>query len=272
MKFWMAVLGFCAALPGLALNRESWVASYGQGGGCTRLSPCANFQAAVNATMPGGIVRAVDTADYGPVTISQPITIDGNGTGASITVSGSLAKAIDIEASQATIRNLVLNATGSAETGIAAAQTNAVIENVTIVGPFNAGILCFRTRYCTMRNVSVRGAQYGVLIQGTVGSSIRDSVFQANTYGVYVQGDKFFSTPLPASAMIERTEISFNSNTGIVADGNSAPVVVRYGDCVVTGNTLGLNNTIGEILTYRTNMLVGNITDAFGPIPGISEK
>ena len=41
----------CAALPVLALNTESWVASYGSDANpCTRSSPCASFQHAHDMT------------------------------------------------------------------------------------------------------------------------------------------------------------------------------------------------------------------------------
>ena len=42
-------------------------------------TPCLHFQNAVNATVPGGEVVALNPADYGPITINQPITINGQG-------------------------------------------------------------------------------------------------------------------------------------------------------------------------------------------------
>ena len=46
---------------------------------CSFAAPCRHFQAAVNATSLGGEVDALDPAGYGPITITQAITIEGQG-------------------------------------------------------------------------------------------------------------------------------------------------------------------------------------------------
>ena len=46
---------------------------------CSFAAPCRHFQAAVNATSAGGEVDALDPAGYGPITITQGITIEGQG-------------------------------------------------------------------------------------------------------------------------------------------------------------------------------------------------
>ena len=42
---------------------------------CSVDSPCRSFAAAITQTNPSGEVVAVDSAGYGPVTISQSVTI-----------------------------------------------------------------------------------------------------------------------------------------------------------------------------------------------------
>src|SRR5258708_32367166 len=62
---------------------------------CSLAAPCRHFQAAVNATALGGEVDALDPGAYGSFTISQGITIEGQGwsyvappaNGAAITVN-----------------------------------------------------------------------------------------------------------------------------------------------------------------------------------------
>jgi hypothetical protein len=46
---------------------------------CSFAAPCRHFQAAVMATSAGGEVDALDPAGYGPIIISQAITIEGQG-------------------------------------------------------------------------------------------------------------------------------------------------------------------------------------------------
>jgi hypothetical protein len=271
LKTNILILAVCAALPGLALNQESWVASYGSNGNsCTQSAPCATFQGALGATSAGGIVRAIDTADYGPVRITQSVTIDGNGTGASIAVAN--ADAIDINpgvSGGVVIRNLVLAGVGG-PTGIFA-QSSAVIENVSINGNWSDGIVCYAVSAgvtCNLRNVSIIGSQFGVIVQGA-SLSVRDSLVQGNNTGIYVVSN---GASLPGAALVERSEISFNTVAGIYVDGTVGPALVRYSYCVVTGNATGIQTVNGgQIITDRTNMLAGNTSDGVTPF-SISAK
>jgi len=77
---------FLAVSPASASNLRSWVSGTGNDGNpCTRSSPCATFAVAYLNTSAGGEIDAVDPGEYGPLTISHSITIDGGGGVASIT-------------------------------------------------------------------------------------------------------------------------------------------------------------------------------------------
>ena len=53
-----------------------FVASYGNDANpCTFGSPCKTFQQAVNVVDPGGEVTAIDSAGFGPINITQAVTI-----------------------------------------------------------------------------------------------------------------------------------------------------------------------------------------------------
>src|SRR6516225_2264800 len=53
-----------------------FVASYGNDSNpCTFLSPCRNFQQAVNVVDAGGEVTAIDSAGFGPISIDKSVTI-----------------------------------------------------------------------------------------------------------------------------------------------------------------------------------------------------
>jgi hypothetical protein len=57
-----------AAPSAQAQNDISWVASYGSDSNpCTQASPCRDFITAFGATKTGGIVKALDAADFGYV-------------------------------------------------------------------------------------------------------------------------------------------------------------------------------------------------------------
>jgi len=59
-----------------AARDRAFVASYGSDSNpCTFLSPCKTFQQAVNVVASGGEVTAIDSAGFGPISITKPITI-----------------------------------------------------------------------------------------------------------------------------------------------------------------------------------------------------
>jgi hypothetical protein len=56
---------------------------------CNVTQPCASFTAAHNATSPGGVISVLSPGDFGAVTISKSITIDGGAIGGSVTFTGA---------------------------------------------------------------------------------------------------------------------------------------------------------------------------------------
>jgi len=70
-------------------SKRSLSGAYGSDSNpCTFLSPCRNFQQAVNVVDPGGEVTAIDSAGFGTVTITnKSVTITSpNGVEAGIAV------------------------------------------------------------------------------------------------------------------------------------------------------------------------------------------
>jgi outer membrane lipoprotein SlyB len=105
-------LTLLAAAPALAQNDLSWV-SQRLGldtNPCTITSPCKTFQGAYFKTNNSGIVKAMDAGEYGPINIAKPITIDGNGVGATIEVPSALVGGVLVQtAGLVEIRNLAIH-------------------------------------------------------------------------------------------------------------------------------------------------------------------
>jgi hypothetical protein len=84
-----AALALAVALPAASAQAQSprtFVSAAGSDSNpCTFAAPCRHFQAAVTATTVGGEVDALDPAGYGPITITQAITIEGQGCSMSAT-------------------------------------------------------------------------------------------------------------------------------------------------------------------------------------------
>jgi hypothetical protein len=113
-----------AAAPAQAAARDRvFVASYGSDSNpCTFGSPCKTFQNAVNVVAVGGEVTAIDSAGFGPIVITNSVTITSPaGVEAGVVASGN-ASAIQINAFEANVvlRGLTIEGAGTGNYGIEA--------------------------------------------------------------------------------------------------------------------------------------------------------
>src|SRR5438128_7296523 len=105
----------CLAPAALASNTRSAVSVNGSDANpCTPASPCRSFGAAMAQTNPGGEIIALDSAGYGPFTVSMSVTISGApGVHAAISVTSGTGITVSAGVSDKIIlRNLVLIGTG----------------------------------------------------------------------------------------------------------------------------------------------------------------
>src|SRR5688572_18374492 len=64
---------------------RTWVSGVGDDvNPCSRTAPCKTFAGAISKTAAGGEISVLDPGGYGAVTITKAITINGDGTLASI--------------------------------------------------------------------------------------------------------------------------------------------------------------------------------------------
>jgi hypothetical protein len=118
------------ATPALAQRARVFVASYGSDSNpCTFGSPCKTFQHAHDVVADSGEITAIDSAGFGPVTITKGVTITSpNGVEAGIVAgAGDTAITINARTSDAVIlRGLTLQGGNSANYGIAASQAGKI--------------------------------------------------------------------------------------------------------------------------------------------------
>src|ERR1700728_4061142 len=90
---------------------------------CTIAQPCATFAAAYSAVQANGIVAALDPGKYGPLSITMPVTINGNGW-AAITgtagINGMIGAGISINvgAGAVVLTGLEIDGAGASNNGI----------------------------------------------------------------------------------------------------------------------------------------------------------
>jgi nitrous oxidase accessory protein NosD len=268
-------LTLLAAVPALAVT---WVSHSGiDSAGCGNTSsPCRSFAMAYTNTNSGGIIKAMDAADYGPLEIDKPIILDGNGVGASIegVCFGSACGGVSVGTFSPVvglvqIRNLSIHI----ETFICnpcdgidnLKGSTVIIENVEITGAPVYGVYV-NGGTATIHGVTVTGATtYGILVKNAT-ATISDSIIRYSSTGIYLFGDAAVT-----QALIERSQMISNT-TGLGVQYGGFATTARISDCVITGNAIGVSTVAGgQIITFRNNTWAGNTTDGSTPF-SVSQK
>jgi hypothetical protein len=203
-----------------------FVASYGSDSNpCTFGSPCKTFQHAVDIVDPGGEVTAIDSAGFGPISITnKSVTITSpNGVEAGIVIPS-----------------------GGTGISISAGSTNAVVtlQGLTIdgAGVGAAGISLIGAGSLTIENCVVRNqTSYGIALAPTLTASQISNILISHTlvtnngiHGIYVQptgsGD--------VTAVFNHVEAVNNAQTGIGVYGNlsTGKVFANVTDSVSASN------------------------------------
>lgn len=265
-----------------------WVSATGSGSICSTAAPCGTFQAAITAG--GTEIHCINSGNYGPVTITQSITIDcGTGNVGSIAVgSGGTGVTINTNAAIVVLRHLSISGNSQSSTGIDAAMISGalIVEDSTVTGfALGSNGITFRnsggrgllqisntrvTNNATgisvepavnqiasvnLNRVEVSGStSVGVLLNGgIVAGIIRDSVVAGNgTEGVYSSASQVFLT-------IDGSAVVANLSGGIRTNSSGALVTVT--NTTVSGNSIGVISNAGSLVSLGNNTVTGNATN-----------
>jgi hypothetical protein len=109
---------------------------------CTITAPCRTFAAAAALTAAGGEITVLDTAGYGQVVITQPMTISARGVEAGVIVPASgVGITINAPSGSVSIRGLVIDGLGkTATTGISVVAAGSVTVHDSIIRGLTTGI------------------------------------------------------------------------------------------------------------------------------------
>src|SRR5947209_246812 len=111
----LLIIVLLLAIPAFGTNQRSFVSSTGlDTNACTRTAPCRSFATAIGETSVKGEVVVIDTAGYGPVTITQSVAIVAPlGVYAGISVFSGDGVTINAGSSDSVVlRNLYINSQG----------------------------------------------------------------------------------------------------------------------------------------------------------------
>ena len=264
--FLAAVLAVTSA-PAFAAAQRTFVASYGLAANtafnCSIAKPCRAFSDAIGVTNPGGEVIVLDSAGYGPVSITQSVSIIAPpGIYAGISVFNT--EGVYINNGSVVLRGLSIIGQGS---------------NLNTNGIFVFDATEVHIEGCVISNLSDSGIQINpfqgqpkVFIKDTILRSnglkgifvangdavevyVRDTVISRNGYGLLSSVPAGVSV-VAGSATFDHVRIESNVGNGLEvrADSGAAVRAITFRDGVISGNSdVG---ALAEASTGRSHMTI----------------
>jgi hypothetical protein len=298
----LAASSFASAVPSAnGQSTRTWVSGTGSDTNpCSRTAPCRTFAGAMPQTAAGGEINALDPGGYGAVTVTKPVTIDGDGGQvASVLASGSHGIVVTAgPGAVVTLRNLRINGiVGSPTPDLNGVQflTGAAlhIENCTIFGFSQNGININANTASPVRvfvtDTVVSNSAGGIAAHnagaGTVFVSLTPTSLNQNSgFGLKADGagaggitgtvsDSSISGngtgvlaiggPSAATTTIQVTRSSIGNNVtiGAQSNGTAGLAFILFSNSLITGNATGLSPVGGgNLISYKNNSFDGNTT------------
>ena len=281
-----------ASAPAHARAR-TFVASYGNDSNpCTFGSPCKTFQQAVNVVDPGGEVTAIDSAGFGPISITKAVSITSpNGVEAGIVpVSGGNSITINAGPSDTiTLSGLVIDGAGTGANGVLFAAGGALVMQDCVIRNMTGDGIHFVSNVISSLSVAntfvSKNGGNGILVQ-PVGSASVTTVFERvrtqynglNSFGSGISLDVdatagtvsgtatdtvssnnsngFTAEGILASLTVVRS-VAANNHTGVQGTGPSPGAfgIVYFGESTITNNVVACNS---QVESFRDNYIIAN--------------
>jgi hypothetical protein len=285
-----AILLFSATFAA-AVSTHTWVSATGNDANSgSQTSPYADFATAVANTAPGGVVSVLTPGDYGPLTITQSITIDGTG-GGSIGFAGD-GEGIYISpgaAANIVLRNLTIDGggTGSDAIFIASSGTtnvvNVVIDGCHIEGfvDIGVGLGSESPMYVSIKNTTIQGGELGVrTFQNGTAAPITNydhvsldhvTIQGATVAGVFTRNGNLDISSSTVTGTVGAGAVGIEADTSATMNVQTSMITSNTnGVCIYAGSVaiIGTSTVVADNTT-NTEPCGGSVTGAggFGPAP-----
>jgi hypothetical protein len=286
-----ALIILVAAFAAQGQATRTWVSGVGDDvNPCSRTAPCKTFAGAISKTASGGIIDALDPGGFGAVTITKPITIEGNGTLASILSSGVNGVIVNITSGtnrNVILRNLLIDGSGVTlgTNGVRFIAGDSLFVEDCYIHNYSTTGIDFENDsgngVLEVRRTSFASTGVGILIKPQAAAtsakaSIRDSWVTKCTTGVRAEdksnvsvernsisgntdGVLSFSNAATTTVIVTNSEITGNSGIGLKTQGGSS--IIRVAGSVISGNGTGIDHSFaGALETYLNNVFTANGT------------
>jgi len=284
----LAVLFIVAATPALGLANRVFVSarSGNDANSCDNVNtPCQTLAAAVLQVVADGAIIVLDSGGYGPVTITQGVTIEAP-AGATAFIHPPSGDAITVNAGSGTVTLRGLTLSVGSGSGITVSSVGTLnVENCSIAG-FSNGIQMSSAGRLNVKGTDIKACFAGVALVNNAGvaqAAIDHCHLSGNTYGYIAE------TTSPGSSSTTATYTPANNNffagwvcgngttgkdvlnlefcagsenrvDGLDGDSTNAQSVVRYSNCVFADNgAFGVSRHAAETFETRgNNTITGN--------------
>jgi hypothetical protein len=235
---------------------RTWVSGVGDDvNPCSRTAPCKTFAGAISKTAAGGEIDVLDPGGFGAVTITKAITIDGNGTHASILASGVNGVIVNVGSNNdvVTLRNLSIN-------GATSGQSTGGLNGIRLVT--SSG---FAPKALHIEGVQTFGFNRGVSLENTTGLT---RVFVDNCYVRNNVNEGIAAVPTGAGSInlqVSRSQVKQNGTVGINLSGVTSATV---SDSVLAGNNVGIQVANGTRINLLDSMLTFSNSSGINVLAG----
>ena len=140
---------------------------------CSLSKPCRSFSAALGLTLAGGEIVVLDSAGYGPVTITQAVTIvapAGVYAGITVPASGTGVKVQAGATDTVTLRGLTITTASNQTLGIAFTSGKSLLIDRAVISGFGKGVAQYGAGNLTVRDSAISEGVTGIFIATNLGT------------------------------------------------------------------------------------------------------
>ena len=295
-RFGLAAAAVVAALLTVsnfaaAAGQRSFVSTSGvDNPTCSIGSPCRTFGAAIAATSPGGEVIVLDSGGYGPVTITQSVSIIAPpGVYAGISVSAGNGILVSTTSTDVvTLRGLTINNSGTGNIGIffhlgagrlrvvdvrvsgfavgdgllfrPNGPSELVVEQSSFDGNFDGVQIDggFGVVKATLNGVrAYDNTHEGVTVVSNATVTVRDSVIAHNLNGLGVFPQVAGSN---TEVALKSTEIASNGGRGVGVGDSHGTSAVTIDGCAIVSNGIGIDTSNAAQVRLAGTVISRNAT------------
>jgi hypothetical protein len=239
---------------------RTWVSGVGSDANpCSRVSPCQTFAGAIGKTLPNGEISVLDPHGFGSVTITKGLTINGEGSLASILVGlNGTGVVVNAGASDNVyLKNIDINGAGNGATGISwVAGNGLIVEKVRIYNFTGTGFNVNKSAsgFLSVSNTNITNCVTGGLVAQTSSGVLRGEIDNSKVFGC-TSGFKAIAN---AQLTIKNSSAAGCGTAGFHATGGSALLTLH--GCVATHNGDGIKTELGGIVRLGQTTVANNIT------------